>query len=673
MVPIEVKPDRITIGPEFLPRRLDLPRTLVVPVGQTVTLADGAVLDYVEVAGTLTVSRMHSTTARITTLVILPGGTLDLGTVTNPMPAGLAVTILIRDVPIDTTRDPFQWGNGIVNFGTRNAFAPYKTPAVEMADTVVGATTITLSAPVQGWRVGDELIFPDTKFHGYPERPDVEPTTTIAGLSGQTVTLSRPLTFAHTSVFGLDGRLGVHPKAVNITRSLVVRSENPLGTRGHQANIGGAACWDVQGTASIGLGRTTVAVIDSTSTDLSHIGTNQLGKYAWHEHHADTHEDKDLCPRQTLNNVYVGIGSGKWGHVTHATHDTLVQDDIAIGFPGAGFITEDGYEVRNQFLGCLAINNWSPFLDGSHLNARENRDNNQPGIEGTGFWFHGVQQIMDRCEAWGNTTGFNWFARDGKTGMYPSAPGVMPDTPFEFPWVNVRAFIKCDHTVAVGNSQHGMESWDLPNTPIFDNYVGINNLNGALISAGTAFQTAWYRHPTIIGSFPTGDGRPVDGGVLYFSQVGIRIVTGYSTVFKITNNAYVSGVGSAILGLVNGVEIADDTILQGAVGLNFDARIADIYTQIAEGTIAFQFSNTVKFLPYGLHPPRYIISDFDSRTVWDGTGEFPLGGNVPPPPPPPDPVWTTLTGTFQQDDSMPPRFRFCTDAGMTVCTLYTKA
>jgi hypothetical protein len=50
-----VHADRVLIGPEFVPRRSDLPTKLIVAAGETVELPDHATYDYIEVAGTLRV------------------------------------------------------------------------------------------------------------------------------------------------------------------------------------------------------------------------------------------------------------------------------------------------------------------------------------------------------------------------------------------------------------------------------------------------------------------------------------------------------------------------------------------------------------------------------------------------------------------------------------------
>src|SRR5262245_15854541 len=74
-----VQADRVLIGPEYVPRRMDLPTKLIVAAGRTVELPDDATYDYIEVAGTLRVSRTHDTWVRFTHLINLPGGTIDVG------------------------------------------------------------------------------------------------------------------------------------------------------------------------------------------------------------------------------------------------------------------------------------------------------------------------------------------------------------------------------------------------------------------------------------------------------------------------------------------------------------------------------------------------------------------------------------------------------------------
>ena len=74
-----VRPDRVLVGLSLW-RRLELPAGLVVPMRPNHELPETATYDYIEVSGTLRVSRIHDTRLAFTHFVVLPGGTLDAGT-----------------------------------------------------------------------------------------------------------------------------------------------------------------------------------------------------------------------------------------------------------------------------------------------------------------------------------------------------------------------------------------------------------------------------------------------------------------------------------------------------------------------------------------------------------------------------------------------------------------
>ena len=141
---------------------------------------------------------------------------------------------------------------------------------------------------------------------------------------------------------------------------MIVRSENPRGTRGHTMFISRADV-DLRYAAFVELGRTRNGAVDSTRLDTRgrtrRIGTNQLGRYAVHFHHA-------FGPRTPPANGYqftlIGNavdGAPKWGITVHRSHYGLVRDNVVYDTRGAGIATEDGSEslqrVRPQLLGAL--------------------------------------------------------------------------------------------------------------------------------------------------------------------------------------------------------------------------------------------------------------------------------------------------------------------------------
>src|SRR6185312_14884367 len=92
-----------------------------IPGGVTVTYDQLSDVKYDTVAvqsgGVLQFRTDMSTRLRVTNLLVMEGGTLTVGTAANPVPAGVKAEIIINDVPIDTSKDPGQYGHGLIALG----------------------------------------------------------------------------------------------------------------------------------------------------------------------------------------------------------------------------------------------------------------------------------------------------------------------------------------------------------------------------------------------------------------------------------------------------------------------------------------------------------------------------------------------------------------------------
>jgi hypothetical protein len=596
---ITVRADRILIGsPDFVPRYLDLPRTLVVPPRATVTLPGNSTWDYIEVAGTLRVDRNSDTVLRFTHLFVLPGGTLDVGTEADPIPATHHVELVVRDVPIDTSRDPFQWGNGLVNFGRQSRYGAAKLPWTTLATgAAAGAQTITLTDDPQGWQAGDEILVTDTAVAGLRRESPV----TLTAISGRTVTLSKPLDFEHLAQVDPNGVQVGAAYVANLTRNIVIRSENPDGTRGHTANVGHEAIWTVAYNQFSGLGRTRGETLDSTNADLTHIGTNQAGRYTDHEHHAHGFASR------SIGNVLRGSKPsliGKWGHVVHGTHDALIERNIALDFYGAGFVTEDGYEVRNVFRKNFSAYNFgnhsrtpAAFLDVEANDASPAR--NSPGSSGDGFWFRGVMNIFDGNVAVNNAIGINLFNNFSVQGNYPSTPGSDLDTPLK---AKGAVPLRFQDNVTNANVNVGLEDWGVGKGPLV-RHVSVYN-GGSQFWATISDQIApWLVTP------------------LFVCKDGLTngITSGQAYVFTLTiENGYIGGCAYGIFsgGAVN-VSLTGTTF-QNAVNLDFSSQT------IAAGGLPVSSTHVnVVHKPLAGFPKQYIV--FGTSEIWPG-GELPASG-----------------------------------------------
>src|SRR4051794_24434374 len=107
-------------------------------------------LQCIGVAGTLRFRNDADTRLSIADLMVLPTGTLEIGTVDAPIAAGKSAIITIVDKPIDTTLDPDQFGRGLIGLGTVRIHGQAKdrTFSDTTAELASGQTSFDLAAPV---------------------------------------------------------------------------------------------------------------------------------------------------------------------------------------------------------------------------------------------------------------------------------------------------------------------------------------------------------------------------------------------------------------------------------------------------------------------------------------------------------------------------------------------
>jgi hypothetical protein len=461
-------------------------------------------------------------------------------------------------------------------------------------DVLAGATTVTLSEDPAGWRVGDELLVPNTAMPqlGIPDRPATIPSresrVTVAAIAGRTITLSKGLDFDHRAQRDPDGGLVLLPRIANLTRNVIVRSEKANGTRGHTANVGHEATWDIQYNELHDLGRTTVAPLDNTTVDLKHLGTNQVGRYMDHQHHAHG--------MTSVSRGNVLVGGAKWGMAVHLTHDALIEWNIALELPGAGFVTEDGPETRNVFR-----KNFAAYVFGNMPNAlqdtpKQNVNRNAPGVEGTGFWFRGIRNTFEGNEAWNCSVGMNIFNSFFVQGAFPSAPGGMPDTMFTNQTRFYAMPVSVADNVTASNAIVGLEYWG---TTKFPNVRHISSYNGAAQVLTTISDPM--KPYFIDGLFVGKDGRGtgIDAGLPYTPSLDIE-------GGRIVGNA---------IGLRGG---AQNLRVVGTLWQNV----------INEGLIELPPHGTehtnVVYKPFPGVPLQAIV--FGTGNVWPGTGPLPVVG-----------------------------------------------
>jgi hypothetical protein len=413
-------------------RRVPGPNDRVaIPAGRAVTYdtSSEAALDCVEVRGRLAFAATSSTRLIAGTLMVLEGGTLEVGRADQPIGLEATAEIVIADRPIDPVRDPGQVGTGLVALGTVRMHGSAKTPTFlrTRSEPLAGDARLELDAPVDTWRPGDELVIPDTRQlraaeRGGGYRPQTE-RVRIASVSGQAVTLAAPLAFSHKGAGG--NRVEFTPHVGNLTRNVIVRSASPKGTRGHTMFMSRADV-DLRYVEFRDLGRTTTAGLDNTQFDSEgralRIGRNQIGRYALHFHHAfgPTRPQANGHQFTVIGNAV--HGAAKWGIAVHRSHYGLVQDNVVFDTRGGGIVTEDGSESFNVFdhnLSIQSVAGRGASADPGYASGVE------VGGDGAGFWFRGPNNhVRSNVAAGGETLGFALPAASLGTVRVPAFKGA---------------------------------------------------------------------------------------------------------------------------------------------------------------------------------------------------------------------------------------------------------
>ncbi len=398
----------------------------------TYNVVSDATLECLEVDGHLRFDTTSNTRLKVGNLMVMESGSLEIGTDATPVSPNVGAEIIIADRPIDRTIDPAQIGTGIEGLGTITMHGAVKAPTfLRLAkEPLAGDATLVFDGPVRGWQPGDRIVIPDTRQLRGNQRgvsfQSQDEKLQIASISATQVALAQPLRYDHKGARDANGRLEFLPHVGNVSRNVVVRSENPAGTRGHMMFMSRADV-DLRYVEVRDMGRTRMGVLDNTEVDASgrlvRFGTNQIGRYAIHFHH-------DFGPTSTPANGYqftlIGNsvnGAPKWGITVHNSHYGLVRDNVVYNTRGAGIVTEDGTESFNVF-----DHNFAMRSEGSgDFAPRSGYGGPQPdpGGEGAGFWFRGPNNyIRNNVAANADAFGFGLAAGSLDVVRVPAFKGA---------------------------------------------------------------------------------------------------------------------------------------------------------------------------------------------------------------------------------------------------------
>jgi PKD repeat protein len=430
-----------------------------------------------------------STTLTVVNLLVLQGGTLQIGTASNPVAANVKAQIVFVDQPLNTSVDPAQYGNGLIGLGTVTMYgAAMPSTFINLAtEPKAGDTTLTLAQPATGWQVGDRIILPDTRQLVESERfanftPQYE-MLQIQGISpdGTVLTLSSALQYNHLGARDGNGVLDFLPQVADLSRNVVIHSANPAGTRGYvmftdRANV------DVRYVQFSGLGRTTDATPDNTTFDahgnVTHFGTNETDRNPIIFRHlmgpsttpSNGYQftfvgNSDFCPMVPMDEI--------WGLTINDANYGLISNNIVYHWAGAGIAIENNAGSFNLFQSNFVVG-----IQGS-ASPRANT-----GLYGAGFWLTSfnnylVNNIAADCTGTfqgivaGSGFDLNTLPAQTQNTPVPLFPGADLQVPGQYKLVNMQLLpiLQFSGNQAYGAIAVGLTIWNL-GTNGYGNEVG---------------------------------------------------------------------------------------------------------------------------------------------------------------------------------------------------------
>jgi len=480
----------------------------------------------VQNGGTLTFSTAASTEMFVGNMVVLAGGTLNIGTQANPIPVGITAQVVWINQALNTTCDPEQYLHGLTVLGTMNTYGAVKVPYVTLAaEPHAGNTSLVLTSPATGWQVGDSLRLPDTRQLDSSDLasnyiPQWE-SLKIAGIStdGLTVTLVSPLQYDHLGAYDDKNTLRYLPHVLDITRNVEIRSQSASGTRGYalftyRANV------DLENTAFTGMGRTTGATMaaaiaagapaqlfDNTTFDsngnVTHVGTNEGNRNAITFLNLVGPVPPQNGPAGQNNGRTLVSGTGPqftfvgnvvmcpltpmpfvWGINVTNSYYGLIQNNDIVNWAGS-LVYVDNSSSYNEFR-----NNMAMLALAGEYNTH-NRGGYDLGFGGNGFWFGNPNNIIYNNVATdidiydGYSYAFEIYSGP-ETGQnfggellenIPNCQGCDPSQNGQFQTVDMSMVpLNFTNNEAYGATNIGMSYWTINMGSLA---WQINNLNGA--------------------------------------------------------------------------------------------------------------------------------------------------------------------------------------------------
>jgi len=260
----------------------------------------------------------------VTDWIYLPGGELEIGTEAKPhtRQATITLTDKVPGEDINTMGD-----RGIVLMrGTLNLHGDRANAWTKLARTAQAGSSEIEVLDASGWRAGDEIVIASTDFN-----PRQAERRRVAAVSGNTLTLDRPLQYMHFGeiTFGVDqrGEVGL------LTRNIRIQASDDA-----ESTYFGGHIMAMTGSK-----------VQVSGVELSRMGQHlTLARYPMHWHLIGDGQGQYIR-NSSIHDTYSRCVT------VHGTNNLRVENNVTFNTVGHCFFMEDGIETGNEFVRNLGI------------------------------------------------------------------------------------------------------------------------------------------------------------------------------------------------------------------------------------------------------------------------------------------------------------------------------
>lgn len=464
--------------------------TVVIPAGQRVVLdVSPPPLKSITIEGQLAFDPNQDLNLAADAIIAVGrGATFEIGTPTMPYLKRANITL----TGSNTADNIMGMGTKVLGATTGARIEIHGEPRVswtQLAATAnAGASVITTTA-VSDWRVGERIVIASTAFN-----PDEAEVRTITAISGNQVTLDRPLLYRHYGELQtFEGKvLDSRAEVGLLSRNIVIAGDaasTATNFGGHMMVMGHSGD---RYSESPNRGAARISGVEFRR--MGQLG--RLGRYPLHWHLNGPSPGDFIKNTSMADTIQRGV-------VIHGTDGVTVENNVAYNTRGHSFVVENGTERDNVLRGNLGIRTLAFTTKAADAElAAQNDDqaatfwmktgenhwleNRAAGGEHTAFWFDDVGTVDQSRHEFRDNVAHSYLIDERRTGdtccSFEKAAlwftGAGYDKPYRGPFTLSNITVYKSRVAMWGNPRsvgEGFADVRLSDSIIADNIMGINS------------------------------------------------------------------------------------------------------------------------------------------------------------------------------------------------------